>query len=140
MDTSLSQRTVLDAERTASYAFLDHMLREGKDRAFLIHFDYEVELLQDLTASREKLKSALALLQTPSQNQDDEEGSPDEHRGRGTLLYERNLPGANELMKKQQGRKAIVVLTRWSGPWQQRNSGRSRGAWVTWRREKGIVD
>ncbi len=43
VDTSRSQRTVLDDERKASYSFLDQMLREEKDRAFLIHFDYEVE-------------------------------------------------------------------------------------------------
>ena len=32
---------------------------ELKDKAFLIHFDREVELLQDLTHSRDKLQSAL---------------------------------------------------------------------------------
>jgi uncharacterized membrane protein YgcG len=111
VDTSRSQRTVLDDERKASYAFLDQVLHEDKDRAFLIHFDHEVELLQDLTSSREKLQSALALLQTSEQDQADDQGSPDEHRGRGTLLYDGIYLASNELMKKQQGRKAIVVLT-----------------------------
>src|SRR5262245_57434829 len=37
VDTSLSQRRVLDQERTASYSFLDQMLRENKDTAFVIH-------------------------------------------------------------------------------------------------------
>jgi uncharacterized membrane protein YgcG len=111
VDTSRSQRTVLDDERKASYAFLDQMLHEDKDRAFLIHFDREVELLQDLTSSREKLQSALALLQTSEQDQADDQGSPDEHRGRGTLLYDGIYLASNELMKKQQGRKAIVILT-----------------------------
>src|SRR6476661_2719950 len=59
VDTSLSQRRVLDDERQASYAFLSRILREDKDKAFIIHFDREVELLQDLTSSREKLESAL---------------------------------------------------------------------------------
>ena len=49
IDTSLSQRHVLGAERSASYSFLDHVLREDKDTAFVIHFDREVELLRDLT-------------------------------------------------------------------------------------------
>jgi len=62
VDTSESQRNVLDQERTASHSFLDDMLREDKDQAFVIHFDREVELLQDLTSSREKLASALQLL------------------------------------------------------------------------------
>src|SRR5438105_4443281 len=47
VDTSLSQLRVLDQERNASYTFLDQMMRPGKDSAFVIHFDSEVELLQD---------------------------------------------------------------------------------------------
>src|SRR5271170_3889368 len=66
VDTSLSQRRVLDQERSASYGFLDHLLREDKDLAFVIHFDREVELLQEFTPSRPKLQAALQSLQTPS--------------------------------------------------------------------------
>ena len=44
IDTSMSQRRVLGQERTASYRFLDQVLREDKDKAFVIHFDREVEL------------------------------------------------------------------------------------------------
>ena len=51
VDTSMSQRSVLTDERSASYSFLDRVLREDRDKAFLIHFDKEVELLQDLTPS-----------------------------------------------------------------------------------------
>src|SRR5258706_6932270 len=59
IDTSLSQRRVLGQERAASYKFLKQVLREDKDQAFVIHFDHEVELLQDLTSSRKKLEAAL---------------------------------------------------------------------------------
>ena len=59
VDTSRSQSNVLDAERNASRSFFDQMLVQPKDKAFLIHFDREVELLQDLTSSREKLQAAL---------------------------------------------------------------------------------
>ncbi len=65
VDTSLSQRNVLEAERTASFSFLNNMLREAQDQAFVIHFDFEVELLQDLTGSRQKLEAALDLLEVP---------------------------------------------------------------------------
>jgi len=61
----MSQRRVLDQERDASHAFLDHMLREEKDKAFVIHFDHEVELLQDLTSSRQKLEASLDQLGRP---------------------------------------------------------------------------
>ena len=66
VDTSRSQTNVLDAERNASRSFLDQMLVQPKDKAFLIHFDRQVELLQDLTSSHEKLQSALELLKTSS--------------------------------------------------------------------------
>jgi VWFA-related protein len=58
IDTSMSQRRVLGAERSASYRFLDQVLREDKDMAFVIHFDREVELLRDLTSSRKDLRRA----------------------------------------------------------------------------------
>jgi len=62
VDTSLSQRNVLEQERTASYTFLEDLLREWKDKAFVVHFDSEVELLQDFTSSRPKLEAALQKL------------------------------------------------------------------------------
>jgi VWFA-related protein len=110
VDTSLSQRHVLDAERDASFTFLDHMLRE-KDTAFVIHFDREVELLQDLTSSRPKLQAALKLLQTPELDRDSEGGQGQGRRGAGTLLYDAVFLASNDLMKKQQGRKALFVLS-----------------------------
>ena len=59
IDTSLSQRNVLGEEKDASYAFLDQVLRPEKDLTFLIHFDHDTELLQDLTSSRTDLRKAL---------------------------------------------------------------------------------
>jgi VWFA-related protein len=121
VDTSRSQTNVLDAERNASRSFLDQMLVQSKDKAFLIHFDHEVELLQDLTASHEKLQAALELLKTPSDRErsndpNDTSNSPSgsgsgSHRGGGTQLYDAVFLASNELMKKQQGRKALIILT-----------------------------
>jgi VWFA-related protein len=119
VDTSLSQRRVLDQEKSASYSFFDHILREDKDKAFLIHFDREVELLRDLTASREKLRSGLEELDTPSftKTSGGGAGTPGGsgrghgHGGGGTLLYDSIYLASNELMKKQQGRKALIILT-----------------------------
>jgi VWFA-related protein len=91
VDTSLSQRRVLDQERSASHSFLDDMVRQDKDKAFVIHFDIEVELLQDLTASRDKLEHALDLLNTPQFSQQggvSSGGGSRSHGGGGTLLYD----------------------------------------------------
>ena len=109
VDTSLSQRRVLEQEREASYRFLDHVLREDKDHAFVIHFDREVELLQDLTSSRKKLESSLRLLETPGQGQRGGRGRG--RGGAGTLLYDSVLLASDELMKKQTGRKADIMLS-----------------------------
>lgn len=114
VDTSGSQRHVIGDERTASYTFLDHVLREDMDKAFLLHFDREVELLQDLTSSRQKLESSLDLLDTPERNGNGSSGrgSASYGRGGGTLLYDAIwLASGDDLMKKQQGRKALIVLT-----------------------------
>jgi len=108
VDTSLSQRRVLDDEVDASYAFLDHVLRE-KDKAFVLHFDWEVELLQDITSSRQKLQAGLKAIKQP-QMADASDGSSHQ-RGGGTLLYDAIYLASNELMKKQPGRKAVIVLS-----------------------------
>jgi VWFA-related protein len=119
VDTSLSRRNVLDEERSASRSFLDQMLAQEKDKAFIIHFDREVELLQDLTSSRGQLQKALDALQTPpppDREQSQGGGSPPDgqrrmHRGGGTLLYDAVFLASDELMKKQQGRKALIILS-----------------------------
>lgn len=67
VDTSESQRKVLEDERHASFSFLDQMLHQ-KNVAFVIHFDRQVELLQDVTSDRAKLDSALDSLQIAQRN------------------------------------------------------------------------
>jgi VWFA-related protein len=115
IDTSMSQRRVLGKERTASYTFLERVLREDKDHAFVIHFDREVELLQDLTSSRKKLESALGSVDTqaPAQRGGGYPGGSNGsgRRGGGTMLYDSVLLASDELMKKQTGRKALILLT-----------------------------
>ncbi|MGH9715141.1 MAG: VWA domain-containing protein [Candidatus Acidiferrales bacterium] len=126
VDTSFSQRAVLVPERQASYTFLDHMLT-GKDVAFVIHFDRDVELLQDLTSSRPKLQAALQLLNTPALDRTDDNsgnggsggnggnnrggGGHSGVQGGGTHLYDAIWLASTQMMKKQPGRKAIFVLS-----------------------------
>jgi len=123
VDTSMSQRRVLGEERTASYRFMDRVLREDKDQAFTIHFDREVELLQDLTSSRKKLEASLDQLDTPERSGSQGggrggggygsggQGGGRGHHGGGTALYDAVLLASDELMKKQTGRKALILLT-----------------------------
>ena len=115
VDTSMSVRNALDQEKTSSKTFLNQMLTKPEDKAFLIHFDHEVELLQDLTASKDKLSSALEEL-GPTQvsyspTTDSDSSQQHTRHGGGTQLYDAIFLAADELMKKQQGRKALVVLS-----------------------------
>jgi VWFA-related protein len=129
VDTSGSQRNVLADERLASYHFLDKMMREDKDMAFVIHFDFEVELLEDLTSSRQTLRKALDELEIGSgRRQQGNQGGggaggsgypggggyPSGRGGRGgggTDLYDAVYLGADEIMRKQHGRKAMIILS-----------------------------
>lgn len=119
VDTSGSQRRVLGQQRTASHRFLDQVLREDKDQAFLIHFNFEVELLQDLTSSRKELQTALARLEMPETRrplgQRGGGGFPPARPrggiGGGTTLYDSVLLASEDLMARQRGRKALIVLS-----------------------------
>ena len=122
VDTSVSQRRVLEDEREASYTFLDRMLRQDRDKAFIIHFDRESELLQDLTSDRQRLQAALQDLHMPDlESRPTSNGSggwPGGGRrrggwggGPGTVLYDAVYLASDELMKKQQGRKALIILS-----------------------------
>jgi VWFA-related protein len=97
VDTSRSQTGVLEDESSASYTFLDQVLREGKDQAFVVHFDERVETLQGLTSSRSQLKSALDKLSIPADL--------------ATLIYSAVRDSSENIMKEQQGRKALILLT-----------------------------
>src|SRR5271157_2265367 len=121
VDTSMSQRRVLEQERSASYSFLENLMREDKDKAFVVHFDWDVELLQDLTSSRQKLNAALEKLDNPrfapgyggggGSGGGYPGGGGGHHGGGGTTLYDAVFLGSDELMQKQQGRKALIILS-----------------------------
>jgi VWFA-related protein len=65
VDTSVSQRRLVSTEKDAAVQFFDHVLRPDRDLAFLIQFDSEVLMLQNLTPSKVELDDALDQLDTP---------------------------------------------------------------------------
>ena len=97
VDTSRSQEGVLDRERSASRIFFEKILREDMDHAFVSHFDERVELLQGLTSSRADLAAALNRLSIPGRY--------------ATLIYSAVRDSSETVMKKQPGRKALILLT-----------------------------
>jgi VWFA-related protein len=96
VDTSKSQKTVLEPERKASFTFLDQVLR-ADDLAFVLDFDFRVTLLQGFTSSRAELAKAFDALEIPK-------------RG-STLLFDAVRQASEELMKRQNGRKAFIALS-----------------------------
>jgi VWFA-related protein len=120
VDTSMSMRNMFDEERTASSSFLDKMLMtpadRPADRAFVIQFAQQTELLQDLTSSRPKLQAALKEIGSSNPNASNQPDPDNGNGGRGgrhggTTLYDAVFLAADELLTKQKGRKAIVLLT-----------------------------
>ena len=63
----MSQVHVLDAERGASFRFIDDVLRENKDQVFVMQFDMNVKTKQTLTSSRSDLQESLRLVNTPTE-------------------------------------------------------------------------
>ncbi len=147
-DTSMSQRRVLESQRDAAFQFLDRVLRPEQDTAFVIRFDADVELVQNLTASKDLLRKAISTLRTPERDRPRRNlqaspepsnyqiriGLPGSRRngrfpgggiplpprdgssrrppaGTGTLLFDAVYLAANEVLREQQGRKAILLLS-----------------------------
>jgi len=97
VDTSTSQKGVLDQERRASNSFLDEVLREDKDQAFVAYFDKHVGIAEGLTSSRSELASALDQLKIPPEV--------------GTLIFTAIRECSEDVMKPEPGRKAFILLT-----------------------------
>ena len=126
VDTSRSVSGAMEEERKAAGMFVDQMLPDPKaadakkDQAFLIHFDREVELLEDFTNSRDKLHHELEEMgpsraakndsQGPETTGDDRDRARMGHGG-ATQLYDAIYLASDELMKPKDGRKALVVFS-----------------------------
>lgn len=105
IDTSMSQERVLDSERSASFRFLDEVLRESKDQLFVMQFDMAVQLKQPLTSSRRDLEETLPYVDTPTRKELAMQS------GGGTLLYDAIVQACNSVLKNQANRKAMIVLS-----------------------------
>ena len=105
IDTSMSQQKVLESERTASFRFLDQVLRESKDKLFVMQFDMAVQLRQPLTSSRRDLEEVLPYVDTPTRRE------LSMQNGGGTLLFDAVVKASNDVLKNQKNRKAMIVLS-----------------------------
>lgn len=105
VDTSMSQAKVLTSERSASFQFVDQVLRAGIDKVFVTQFDMAVLTRQPLTSSRRDLEESLPYVDTPSRQE------LEAQRGGGTLLFDAVVKASREIMGAQRNRKAIIILS-----------------------------
>ncbi len=118
IDSSLSQRNVLEMEKEVGANFLSNILRE-KDLAFVISFDVDANLLQDFTSSPKLLRAALNSARINSPTSYSCGGLPGQGGGpvpcgsnpKGTILYDTVYLAAHDQLAKEVGRKAMILLT-----------------------------
>jgi VWFA-related protein len=79
-----------------------------KDAAFLMSFDAETKLLMNRSSSTQSIHTGLEKLRenSPHLNRHGGTGRP-----RGTLLYDAVTQASRENLRKEPGRKAIVLIT-----------------------------
>jgi len=110
VDVSESQERLIEVERRAAHDFFTHVLRQ-KDEAFLISFGAEAELLQDSTNSPKLLLDGLNQLRLSVPVGGLHPGPvPTMQNLAGTILYDAVYLAANEKLKGEVGRKAIIVI------------------------------
>ena len=115
IDSSGSMQNMLPEEKVVGADFLREVITD-KDLAFIISFDINVDLLQDLTSDVHLLRAGLDRARInvgagssgiPGIGQ----GPIPVSRPKGTLLYDGVYLASNDVLSKQVGRKAMVVLT-----------------------------
>src|SRR5271168_1832384 len=113
IDSSGSQRNVLDMEKQVGGAFLRQILTD-KDEAYVIDFNVDAELVQDYTRDIHRLQAALnkVKINTGFVNPVPGAGNPVPTGNQaGTVLYDAVYLSAHDMLAKEVGRKAMILLT-----------------------------
>ncbi|MFZ0963140.1 MAG: VWA domain-containing protein [Terriglobia bacterium] len=110
VDTSPSQERVLQVEQTEAESFLREVMRP-KDLTFVLHFDVEVELLQDFTSDLHRLDKAIDETEINGGGVRTTGTFPSGDSGGATHLYDAVYLSAGELLKNEIGRKVLILLT-----------------------------
>jgi len=99
VDVSGSVHTRFDFEQDAATSFLQHVLRAGFDKAFVMGFNAKQDVTQDFTDDVQRLSQGVRSL----------------HDGGGTALYDAIYHACHDKLLKQQSdrpvRKALIVLS-----------------------------
>lgn len=114
LDTSPSQSGVLAEEQRISDQFFRQVIRP-KDLAYVIGFDIQVRLLQDLTAQTGRLDAAVNSAHIGGADASSVGVNPGDFPSQGpagaTHLWDAIVLACRDEMAHQVGRKAIIVVT-----------------------------
>jgi VWFA-related protein len=110
VDVSNSQRNLIEVERSAASGFFSSVLKK-KDVAFLIGFGADSDLLQDLTGSARLLREGLNRLKLNGGITGGITPGTIPTKARGTVLYDAVYLASNDMLSKEVGRKAIILIT-----------------------------
>jgi Ca-activated chloride channel family protein len=99
IDVSGSVHTRFDFEQDAATSFMQHVLRAGFDKAFVMGFNAKQDVTQDFTDDVQRLSQGVHSL----------------HDGGGTALYDAIYHACHDKLLRQQSerpvRKALIVLS-----------------------------
>src|ERR1022692_1441226 len=115
IDSSGSQLRVLDMEKEVGGAFLRQILTD-KDEAYVMDFNIDAELVQDYTRDVHRLQAALNKVKintgitTPTLPGAGGGPVPTANQA-GTVLYDAVYLSAHDMLAKEVGRKAMILLT-----------------------------
>jgi VWFA-related protein len=107
VDTSNSQVRLIETERRAASQFFAQVIHP-RDAAFLMSFDAQTRLLMDRSSSTQSIRAGLEMLRENSPKLQRRGGTG---RPRGTVLYDAVYQASQENLRKEPGRKAIVLIT-----------------------------
>ncbi|MGC1961800.1 MAG: VWA domain-containing protein [Candidatus Sulfotelmatobacter sp.] len=117
IDSSGSQRNVLDMEKEVGGAFLRQILTD-KDEAYVIDFNVDASLVQDYTRDVHRLQAALNKVRIntgfttgpiPGAGGGPVPTAPGSQKG--TVLYDAVYLSAHDMLAKEVGRRAMILLT-----------------------------
>jgi VWFA-related protein len=115
IDSSGSQLRVLDMEKEVGGAFLKQILTD-KDLAYVMDFNIDAELIQDYTRDVHRLQAALNKVKintgfTTGPMPGAGGGPVPTAPSRGTVLFDAVYLSAHDMLAKEVGRKAMILLT-----------------------------
>jgi len=111
VDSSISQQRLIPDEQSAAAAFFEQVLTP-QDAAFLVSFDVNVDLLQDITGSVDFLRQALDRIRVNAGGGAGTAGGPfPQVQSGGTHLFDAVYLAADEILRTETGRKALILIS-----------------------------